>query len=475
MNNHEQEWRIFVENRTEVMAALERGEVDGILPAARGFLDGFAEFLLENQVMQTLAEFSDPRARRSIPMVFFCTGLVYKPLFQLRSLGQIGSVLFRSPYILRQLGFNARQLEQGFYQTPEAQRPFDPEAIAECFAEVKAAALFKHQQQMLKVFAQRFPAQLRDGLWVMDSVHFHIPRGNHTPAQQFKACVLGVYQGSVVWPMLWQCVAPEVAEVKVGQAVLAAALKVLPKGLMRHLLVDRGYIDGDWLSRLYRRHQVQVTIGVRENMQSYTDLIGLTRLPETVWDVVPPPDNHRQPAPQRAIAYIDTVTSWDSCTVPLVGCVIRDTYPDQVSYQVLVMTPPPDQPQTLTAKDIYRGRGQRWTLEEVFMALTRYWHFDALYPCRLGVGRAIAHFSLLAFTLLGLYRQESDEADQLPSLNAGPPALPLPERELAVYWGPYFALLRTSQIVDVILAHADVWTNRRAEIFKTLSRFEGDP
>jgi hypothetical protein len=36
-------------------------------------------------------------------------------------------------------------------------------------------------------------------------------------------------------------------------------------------------------------------------------------------------------------------------------------------------------------------------------------------------------------------------------------------------------LLRTSQIIDLILRHAEVWTNRRSDIFKTLSRFEGDP
>jgi hypothetical protein len=187
---------------------------------------------------------------------------------------------------------------------------------------------------------------------VLDSVHFDIPRGNHTPAQQFKACVLGVYQGSVVWPMLWQCVSADVAEVTAGQTVIAAALKVLPKGLMRHLLVDRGYIAGDWRRRLYRRHRMQVTIGVRENMQAYNDLIGLTLLPETHWDSVSPPDNHRDPALKREVAYIDTVTSWDRCTVPLAGCVLRDTSPDQVGYQVLVMSPPPEQLGCLMAKDI---------------------------------------------------------------------------------------------------------------------------
>lgn len=478
MRDHEPAWRIFVENRAAVLAALERGEVDGLLPAARGFLDGFAEFLLENQVLATLAQFNDPRARRSIPMVLLCTALVYKPLFQLRSLEQIGSILFRSPYILHQLGFNARQLAEGFYETPAAQRPFDPEAIAECFAEVPATTFFEEQQRMLGVWAQRFPGQLRGGLWVMDSVHFRIPRGNHTPPAEFKACVLGPYQGSVVWPVLWKFVDPEVAELAVGKAVLAAALRVLPPGLLRHVLLDRAYLDGEWLSQLYRHHRVQVTIGVRENMLSYADLVGLTRLPDTRWEPVPPPDNHRLPPPVREVTYIESVTSWESCDVPLAGCVIRDTYPTQVEYQVLVMTPAPDAPGPVTAQEIYRGRGQRWTEEEVFMTLTRYWRFDALYPCRLGVGLAVAHFSLLAFTLLGFYRQESDEADEagvLPTLNLGPPRLPLPERELAVYWGPYFTLLRTSQIVQIILTHVEAWANRREAIFEALQQFEGGP
>ena len=477
MTTTEQQWHIFVENRAEVIAALERGEIDGILPAARGFLDGFAQFLMEHQILATLSEFSDLRTRQSIPMMFFCSGLLYKPLFQLPSLQQIGSVLFRSPYILRQLGFNAQQMETGFYHTAHrpAQKPFDPEAIGECFAALQSEHYFEQQTQMLKLLAQRFPAQLRDGLWVMDSIHVHLPRGQHTPAADFKACVLGVYQGTVVWPLLWQFVDPDVAELTVGKTVIAAALQALPHGTLRHLLVDRGYLDGAWLSTLYRTHQVQVTMGLRDNMQAYTDLIGLTRLPDTQWDAVPPPDNHRDPAPQRHLSYIETVDSWDSCNVPLVGCVIRDTYPTEVSYQVLVMTPPPNATRPLTAAEIYRGRGQRWTLEEVFMTLTRYWQFDALYACRQGVGMAQTHFALLAFTLLGFYQQEQDDFDPETSLNHAPPPLPMPERELAVYWGPYFTLLRPSEIVTLILTHTEAWLQRRTDILQTLRQFEGSP
>ena len=200
MPTPEQQWHIFVEQRAAVIAALERGEVDGILPAARGFLDGFAQFLLAHQIVDTLAAFSDPRTRQSIPIAFFGLGLRYKQLFHLSSLSQVGRVLFRSPYILHQLGFNAQQIDDGFYhtQSPQAQKPFDPEAISECFAMVAADRYFEQQQAMLKVLSQHFPAQLRNGLWVMDSIHVSIQRGQHTPVADFKVCVLGIYQDTVV-------------------------------------------------------------------------------------------------------------------------------------------------------------------------------------------------------------------------------------------------------------------------------------
>jgi hypothetical protein len=107
MAEHQRAWEIFVENREAVIAALERGECAGILPAARGFLDGFAGFLLEAGVLDVMEEFPDHRERRTIPMFFFCNILVYRPLFRLERMAPIERTLFRSPYILRQMGFNA--------------------------------------------------------------------------------------------------------------------------------------------------------------------------------------------------------------------------------------------------------------------------------------------------------------------------------------------------------------------------------
>ena len=100
MADHQQQWQIFIRNRQAVIEALRQGHCDGILPAARGFLDGFAKFLLDAGVLTAFEQFPDGRGRRTIPMFFFCNTLVHRPLFHLRRLTPIERTLFRSAYIL---------------------------------------------------------------------------------------------------------------------------------------------------------------------------------------------------------------------------------------------------------------------------------------------------------------------------------------------------------------------------------------
>ena len=99
---------------------------------------------------------------------------------------------------------------------------------------------------------------------------------------------------------------------------------------------------------------------------------------------------------------------------------------------------------------------------------SRYWKFDDLPPCRQGAAYALVHFALLAYTLLGFYLQETDAADDISTLNMAPPLLPLPERELAVYAGPYFTLLLPSELLEIILTHVDAWQSNRTHLLMAL-------
>jgi len=448
MNQQEREWFIFEGNRDAVVEALARGECDGLLPAARGFLDGFASFLLRQGLIDVLAAFPQPRARQSIPALFFCQSLLYRPLFHLPSLQAVGKVLFKSPYILRPLGFNAVQIDHGFYRG-EGRKPFDEEAIAEFFALADSEVFLAHQEQMLCHIYQAFPWLFQEGVWAMDGVSFATPPGNHhLPAGAYKACVLGPCYRDAVWPLLWLFADGDAHDLPLGKRLMARVEELLGPGAIRKLLVDRAFLDGPWLTALWRQG-TQVTVGLREHMAVLTDMLGLARLEETTWLAVPPPDNHRDPPPQRQISGFTDLTSWDTCQAPLCGCLIQDRYPDHVAYQGVVMTA-----KEAEASAIYQDRGPRWDQEEVFMSLSRYWRFDRLPPCRPGVAYALVHFALLAFTLLNLYQGQEDHTAMR---HQGPPPLPLPEREIAVYAGAYFTLLRPSELMDIVFTHWEVW------------------
>jgi len=76
--------------------------------------------------------------------------------------------------------------------------------------------------------------------------------------------------------------------------------------------------------------------------------------------------------------------------------------------------------------------------------------------------------------LLGFCLQETDAAVDIKSWNAGPPVIPLPERELAIYAGPYFALLLPSELVTIILSHIDAWQANREQLILALRLCEGN-
>ena len=184
--------------------------------------------------------------------------------------------------------------------------------------------------------------------------------------------------------MMWAFVAAEEAESVVGKQVFAAAEEVLGQGAIKHLLVDRGYVDGAWISTLYE-HGTRVTIGVREDMQVFEELRNLSLFDDTVWTTVQPPQRHEDQPVQRSVTgFTDLQGEWTSCRAPLCGCLIRDIYPDHTAYQGLVTTAVAAEAATILADN-----RKRWTEEEVFMALTRYWRFDDLPPCRSGVAYAL--------------------------------------------------------------------------------------
>lgn len=430
----------MVENREAVIAALEWGECEGILPAAEDFLDEFADFCLEIDLPALREQLPDLRERRSIPACFFGNLLVYKALLRIPSLQQAPRVLFRSPAVLRRLGFNWHQGHAGFYGNG-AVKPFNAEALADFFAAFTAEQLWEYQLALLPELVAACPELLGEHTLVRDSITVTVPAGHRGRAgAQYKVGVLAASGHGQIFPL--RCLfGPSTAnDLTLGKQVLTAALEKLPPQ-RGHLLIDRGFLDGAWSGELAAQG-VTVVMGGRSDMDIYEDLIGLSRLPGTRWERVSPPKLRGEPRPKRYVTGFTEVESWDSCPVPLAGVVLRDEFPDgKRRYQVVVSTAP-----ATSAKARHTWARRRWQIEEAFMALTRYWNLDELGACRHPVYLAQVLFTFLAYALLAAFGAREGEL-------SGPPAPALPGRELVIYWGPYYAILLPSELLTIVFDH----------------------
>ena len=83
---------------------------------------------------------------------------------------------------------------------------------------------------------------------------------------------------------------------------------------------------------------------------------------------------------------------------------------------------------------------------------------------------AQVHFTLLAFTLLFVFAARRDTPTG--RLAAVMPML-VPSRELVVYWRQYFAILRPSELLTIVLEHVDAWQTNREPLLEALRHCEG--
>jgi hypothetical protein len=459
------EWILLAENPTAVLSALERGETDGILPAACKFMDRFAQFALSAGIPRVFDEFADHRERKWITPFFFCNVLLHKSLLRLTSLASIGPFLFSSPDVMRTLGFQMRQIKEGFYKV-DGLRPFNEEAMSDFFALCDLSDYLASQKKGLVALLASHPEILSDGSLIMDTVDTRIPGGNrHKETRHLESCVLcAVSQGELL-PILWNIgKANEKADINQGKELIREAMPIIGERAKR-LIVDRGFISGEWLTKLKTKRGLDTVVGLKSDMILHQDMIALSKHRDTKWIKVDPPKFHKGEIPTRRICYLSELDLWEECKVPLSGIVIRDKYADRIEYQTVVTTD-----LSASARQIHKWIRSRWDIEETFMTESRYGCLNRIGSCREPVAAALVHFSLLAYTLLRLFaRQEKVESKYLR------PRVLFGGVELVAYWRGYYAIIFPSELVELVARCAPSWGERLPSILEKLRTVECPP
>src|SRR4030042_2038814 len=70
-------------------------------------------------------------------------------------------------------------------------------------------------------------------------------------------------------------------------------------GVMKRLILDRGFIDGEAISRCKKKYGIDVLIPIRRNMDLNTDAMALFREPEVQWLEYKEPKEEDEEQPAR--------------------------------------------------------------------------------------------------------------------------------------------------------------------------------
>jgi hypothetical protein len=198
-------------------------------------------------------------------------------------------------------------------------------------------------------------------------------------------------------------------ECPVLYAMVEDFVKTMGRGVMKVLILDRGFIDGPSIGKCKKDYGVDVIMPLRKNMDLYKDAVGMTRAPDFVWEryeapveepapVVarPPAIEKREAARQRTLALrkgrrrwqpsaepaapvqrrhasfvgtLEKAYTWQDCPVPLNAIINREVNDEgKEDFWVLVTTRLWKQ-----GRDVRTLYGLRTAIEERHRQIKCFW------------------------------------------------------------------------------------------------------
>ncbi len=417
--------RLLEENPEAVLAALRQGWVDYWETAVDQVTDEHVRFALQSGLLaECAAAFPDPRLNPEIPVLVLLTAGIAAAFQGEYGLRNCGCAL-HSPALLAELGLNAAWLAPGeglSRRGTQDEAVFHGDVLRKLLQQVAAAdraAGRRPGDSLLHWWnttvgpAMRRLAEGGLGVWIRDVTKILVNLNNPgyegsevateekadgtkgPPQRGYKlgllSCLLG--SGRLIVQVAWD-------GLRRGDRPLTAPFVApdqtpLEKG--NQLLQDCGLLDGAEISRLKRDLGVDVVVPLKSNMLAHRMAIFCAERRPKNWE----------PHPSREGQQIQKVIGlqrwWASCTVPLVGGVVREWDAKKQAYEYWVFAH--TNPQR-DARGILRDYETRSECEEDHRQVKGpNWELDE-YPSRALV-EILYHVLLVlfAYNLCQLYAQ----------------------------------------------------------------------
>lgn len=487
---------VFENNKPYVIDEFREGRFDYIELASDVAETKFFQFLFSEQLVEKLAEhYPSPRKRHHVPMWMYLSSQLSLRLHGMHSFHSYPWII-RSGGLVDALGPEVAQRQvdgdgnitlecHGFNDRNLYPRetPCDQDYLRKLARDTSPEELERWYNEQAAVLFGELGAYDSDGLFIGDGTYLFVPDNehyegsrrllfdehNHPVSKQQEKQLTAAQRARCRWRRFYKAVLLLHCDA-VGERFVVAGIRVLRDGeseatalwplvdeflarqggVMKVLLLDRGFINGPEIGRLKRDHGVDTVIPIRGNMDLLADVRGLTEL-ETEWEPYEP--THRPSLPplkssgatsgshptaqkreqrrqetlatQRAaaseeetpdpskvreqtwIARFEDLTSWSDCPVPLTGVYSRDVYGDGHESSWLLVTTS-SQWKARRVRDLY---ALRTDIEERHRQVKCFWDLTRFHSTAWSLIVSQTVFVCLTYSLLQLHLLQQGHAE----------------------------------------------------------------
>jgi hypothetical protein len=402
---------IFEENKPFVLEALGNGEFDYMEAASEVFEADFFRFIKARSLLDELAEtYPTPRKKEDVPCWFYVASNLSMRLHGVQAFDAFPLVV-RSGGMLQAFGPEAGRkvvhpetgdttiICEGFNQKNHYDRetPCDSDYLRKVAKDTDAQALMSWFGQDGVRVLQRRRVFDPEGVFIGDASYLFVPDNPHYEGSvklrfdeddhplseeqyrklsddqkircQWRRCykmVTLLHTNRTLdffFFVAVKVVSGKDHECPVLYGLVKRFVETVGQGVMKRLILDRGFLDGKAISLCKKQYGIDILIPIRRNMDLYVDAMALFRESDVHWVECKPPkeevkesihlrpkaisqrEKKRQeklrqlkqqqaPPPPKEIllkkeaAAIGEFRSWSSCTVPLTVVANRENYAD---------------------------------------------------------------------------------------------------------------------------------------------------
>lgn len=237
---------------------------------------------------------------------------------------------------------------------------------------------------------------------------------------------------------------------KQGEELVDNFVLNVGKGVIKLLLMDREFIDGEMISGFKKVYGIDCLVPLKSNMHALIDALGISKLEDVKWEVsYGERDEEGRVVEIEEVAGIGKVESWESCQVPLYIVLVRTRKGNCVE-KLWALASTKEFRDPKEARMLYKGRVQ---IEERIDQIKNCWWVGCFNTPNFNADVVHVFFVLLnLYLLIQLYLKSThNEEFATKTVESLKGEERLGKDAVIVYAGKYFGVFDVDEYTDIIL------------------------